>query len=105
MIVGSPGAVVDRAEASCVRGSCILAYHVDWARGDLLSPVLRWCMSLLSMSQLDLACSSLWVLYVPEPNHCHSVAARKQFQKDSGRELKRLDGGWLCYNIACCLIQ
>lgn len=62
-------------------------------------------MSLFSMSQLDLVCSSLWSLYVPELNHCHSVAARKQFQKHSGRELKRLDGGWLCYDIAWCLIQ
>ena len=51
MIVGSPGAVVDQAEASCVRGSCILAHHVDWARGGLLFPVLWWCMSLLSMSR------------------------------------------------------
>lgn len=105
MIFGSSDAVVDQAEASCVRGSCILDYHVDWARGALLSPVLRWCMSLLSMIQLELVCSSLWNLYVPEPNHCHSVTARKQFQMDSGRELKRLDGGSLCYNIACCLIQ
>ena len=28
MVVGSPSAVVDQAEASCVRGPCILAYHV-----------------------------------------------------------------------------
>lgn len=45
------------------------------------------------MSQLDLVCSSLWVLYVLGLNHCHSVAARKQFQMNSGRELKRLVDG------------
>lgn len=29
MVVGSPSSVVDQAEASCVRRSCILAFHVD----------------------------------------------------------------------------
>ena len=29
MVVGSPSGVVDQAEASCVRGSCIRAYHGD----------------------------------------------------------------------------
>ena len=42
MVVGSPSAVVDQAEALCVRRSCIFACLVCCTRGGFLSPRLVW---------------------------------------------------------------
>ena len=39
MVVGSPSAVVDQAEALCVRRSCIFACLVYYNGGGFLSPV------------------------------------------------------------------
>lgn len=42
MVVGSPSAVVDQAEALCVRRSCIFACLAYYTRRGFLSPGLLW---------------------------------------------------------------